>query len=217
MRELSPDAPARHLPQAGFSMVELLVVIALIVLLSALGTVAFNSIGKGGSVRGAVDAASSLALGARFEAMSHGLGAELAVDNGTNPETKLRRFAIFRVEPNATNSTISVTNLAGRPTMLPKGVYFLTPEISPGGYSAGYTSGSNIFSGTTPTPTLVFRFDGAGHLGASGRLVFAGGISGGSIVISDSMRAGMRGFQLPRNGRPMHFQTAEQIESASTP
>ncbi len=207
-------------PPAGFTLLELLFVIAIIALLSGLGALAFSSIGRGGSVRGAVDTASSLALGARLEAMSHGLGAELVVDNGTNAETRLRRFAIFRVEPKTNNPTQFETNLAGRPTMLPKGVYFLTSDISPQGYSAGYnTNGSHILSGTAATPTLVFKFNGTGHLETPGRLVFAGGIVGadGSVSIPDTMRDGMRGFQLPRNGRPMHFQSAEQIKSAGQP
>ena len=201
-------------PALGFSLLELLVVMAIIVILCGMGVMAFNAIGRGGSVRGAVDVGTSLATAARIEAMSHGLGAELVIDNGTNAETKWRRLAVFRIEPDPSNATNTLTNLAGRPTLLPNGVFFLT------NYASGYTTNTtHTLSGSQTTPTLVFKFNGVGHLENPGRLIFGGGMGNpdGTVTIPEALKAGMRGFMLPRNGRPMHYQTVEQILSASQP
>lgn len=189
----------------AFSLIELLVVMAIIGMLSALAVVGFNSIGRGSSARGAADLAASMALSARIEAMSFGYGSLLVIDNGTNTGHKLQRMAVLR-STNGTNF-----ELVGKPTALPKGSFFL-PE-----YSKGYqTTNITNFPDSTLTSVYSFKFLGAGQLESTDetRLVFSGNImdTSGNLQNPAAMLQGRRGFILRKNGRPAFFQTPEQMD-----
>ncbi len=199
----------------GFSLIELLTVIGIIAIMSGLAIIASNSIGRGNSVRGAVDLASSLVLAARTEAMSHGLGAKLAIDHGTDPNYKLRRMAIYRAEGDPANKE---WKLAGNAVMLPQGVYLATANAV--GASLAFENGGAALETFELTPGIqtecvVYEFDGSGHLVQPGRILFVAGImeSDGTVTIPESMLDGIRGFKLPVNGRPAHFDSKEQIEN----
>ncbi len=183
--------------------------------MSSLGVAAFNNIGKGNSVRGSVDLAASMALAARLEAMSYGLGSKLVIDNDDASEYKLRRMAIFRGEGNDPSNPVWAPT--GKAVTLVNGSYFLSSTIDS---AHGSTNGNQPdedfpLPGSASTSCIVYEFDGSGHLKNPGRLVFVSGIMSddGTLTVPDALLQGRSGFRLPANGRPAFFQNPDQIVS----
>ena len=185
---------------------ELLVVIAIVGVLTSLAVIGFNSIGRSASGRGAADLAASMALSARVEAMSHGYGSLLIIDNGSDPQRKLQRMGVMRY----TNSG-GTPELAGRMTPLPRGTFFL-PEYS----TTLATTNLAIPPGPGQTPVYFLKYDGNGHLinPQTVDLIFAPNImdSSGNLQNPDAMIAGRQGFKIRRNGRPLFFKSLEDME-----
>lgn len=197
----------------AFSLTELLVVIGIVGILGSAAIGAYSGLGRASGVRGAIDLAASLALASRIEGTSEGYGSLLVIDNGTNPDHKLRRFSIFRYINTPVEGQIGTNAvLVGKPTLLPKGVYFLDD------YSTGYERINSFphFPGGSNTPVLVYKFDGCGHLDSpvESRLVFCNNIVDGSghFLNPTNLIAGRRGFILRKNGRPTYFENAEQMQ-----
>lgn len=196
----------------AFSLIELLVVMAVIGILSGLAITSFNSIGRGSGARGAADLAASLALSARIEAMSMGHGSLLVIENGNNPDRKLQRMAVLRYtntpDPNNLGAN---TVLVGKPTALPRGVFFLPEYSKP--RLANSTTLTNL-PGSPSTEVLYLRFNGSGQLVTSdNRLVFSGNVmdGNGSLQNPDAMIQGRQGIILRSNGRPVFFNRPDQM------
>lgn len=195
----------------GFSLVEVLVVIAVIGILAAIGLGSFDSRDRGAGARGASEILASMVHSTRLEAMSNGRGARLLIDDGAESETTLRRAAILgAVEGGG-------WQLAGRSVILPKGIYFLKD------YSDGYISGeqynlktSDTQMGDSGTPVIVYEFDGRGHyVDDSARVVCGPGVmNGGVLEVPAEWLPARAGFVLRRNGRPFFFQEPDQITRA---
>lgn len=205
MTNSTPNAFAHKSPARAFSIIELLVVLAIVSVLSSLALVGFNSVTQGFGVRGASDLAASLALSARTEAMSLGRGSMLVVDNSSQNDRKLQRMAVLR-GVDGTNGA-KTWEMVGSPVSLPRGVYFL-PE-----YSKGWVQ-TNLpgFPGAATTDVYAFEFDGVGRIVNVGRMVFSGGLmQNGTLSTPDKLLAGRVGFQLFKNGRAAFFQKAEDM------
>ena len=197
----------------GFTLTELLVVVAIISLLSSLAIVNVKDIGQGIGARGAAELASSLALSARIEAMSYGYGSLLVIDNGTNPDRKLQRLSVLRYTQTPDSGDYSkYTELVGKPISLPKGTFFL-PDYS--------TATSNTLTltnlpGSLNSQVYYYKFDGAGHLDTpkNATFIFSANYidSLGNLQNPAQMIAGRQGFLLRSNGRAAFFQTAAQME-----
>lgn len=192
--------------RGGFSLLELLVVIAIIGILTGLAVVGFRGISQSSGARGAADLAASTALAARVEAMSHGFGSFLVIDNSSDPNRKWQRIGVVRF----TNSGPADYQIVGRMSPLPGGTYFLP------NYSSSDLLQTNLtgLGGPGTTPVLALKFAGTGHLVAnSARLVFSADVmdDSGNLQNPSPLLAGRQGFLLRRNGRPAFFRDAAQM------
>ena len=203
----------------GFSLIELLTVIAIIGIMAAASTSALSGIFGSRGVAGAVNIASSLALNARMEAVKrveNGLGgALLLVDStpGTN-ETSLRRMVV--VHNVSTISGAADWRMAGAPTTLPRGVYF-SSKYSRGSGTTNFDfskrSGSQTGGGTE---CVYYEFDERGRFVTPGtdeaQLVFVAGVPGADgNLAATSQEASRDGIILRKAGRVTYFQNAGQI------
>ncbi len=207
----APHPPTRAATASGFSLVEILVVISLIAVLSSVAILGVRSLGRSAGARGAADATSSLALAARLDAMSSGLGSWLIIDNGNDKDLRFRRLAVLRVIADPANPTQTTNQLAGRATVLQPNTYFYPT------YSRGYTNMQVSVPGWT-NPVIAYKFDAGGHLDIpqdeeDARLVFGPGpVTDSGQPESSGAAAARAGFLLRQNARPTFFSKPEQME-----
>ena len=197
--------------RSAFSLLEMLVVIAIIAILMGLGVPAFVSIGRGSGARGATDLASSISLSARIEAMTFGYGSLLVIENGTNVTRKLQRMWVLRYTNTPDPTAIEKnTELVGKAVALPKETFFL-PEYSTPTNTASLTN----LPGLASTPVFYYKFLGTGQLESTleTRLVFSANVmdSTGNLQNPAALIQGRRGFLLRKNGRPALFLTPDQM------
>ena len=203
-------------PREGFSLVELLVAMSILCVLVGLSTRLLNGVGRASQVRGATDIAASATMSARVEALASGYGALLVIDNGPDPERKLRRLRVLRyTDTPVPNDPLANTVEAGNPILLPQGA-FLHPDassgltlFSPASSPAGQPTSANEF--------YYVKLGGNGQLSrpAAVRMVFGPGVmdGAGNLTVPDAMKAGRRGFWLRMNGRPVYLRSEEDVSS----
>lgn len=207
--------------RSGFSLLELLVVIAIIGILSALTMAGFGSMGRGSSVQGAADLASSLALAARIDSMSgtKGLGgALLVIDNDpSDKDYYLRRMAVFKEVTSESDPSSKQWVRSGQYALLPKGVVLLADYSSGLDSTLSFDFGDSLEqNGSAGNKTLCIRFNSSGQIVSTN-----GGVGRAGLVFvsnpnhpgppPDSLLAGRRGILLHSVGRPVAFQNVEQM------
>ncbi len=194
---------------AAFTLMELLVVIAVMAVLLGVSAIPISELMRSRGVAGAVDAASGLVTGARIEAMKSGRPVRVVIDTDpANKDTVFRRMGVVR---QTTNS--SVWEFAGRSVLLPTGVFYWKDyELNPtGDMKVNFKSLTN--NGTAGTSVTYFEYDGRGQLASQGRMVFASGFinTGGQLEVPASREAGRLGFILRKSGRVTHYRSADEI------
>jgi len=220
----------------GFSLIEILTVLLIITVLGVIGLVGFRGISKGNAVKGAVSTVSSLALAARTEAMTKGLGARLIIDatyDADHPKRYLRRFTILEAsDPDGDPATNDLEwSYSTKPTLLPEGVYFACELTPPHDYSSGYDTMNFDFNDLTPQDGLgsdgvdvfFYEFNGNGRLVEQGgnlaKLIFLAGVQNpadGTWRSPDDMELSRDGFIIRRLGRLTFFDNPTQITTSKT-
>jgi prepilin-type N-terminal cleavage/methylation domain-containing protein len=190
--QISPSSPR------AFSLVELLVVIGVVAILSAIGAVAMRDGGQ--SVQSAANAASSLFSLARTEAILRRTEVRVVVDTNyqpSQPQNFLRRVGVAARREDGNWEMIS------RWTSLPGNAFFHRDLSASHGVEAmpGLGTGSLDY--------FAFRPNGQAA-GPRSQFVVAGGEQNGGVFLEhgDNNRSG---FFVHRLGRISFFQSPSEI------
>lgn len=197
----------------GFTLLEMLTVIAIIAVMMAAASALLGGAGRGTGVSGAVVAASGLVEAARTEAVLKGRGARLAVDIDPSSQYYLRRWAVL------TADGAGRWEMRNKPVIFPEETYFFEK------YSSGYSNAQVEFQGgvqdgTTGTRSGVFEFDRAGRLVGGAQVsriicvsgVMSDGTEPRTLEVPPSLEGGRDGFILRRAGGVTFFESPAQIQ-----
>ncbi len=211
------DQGRRQQQQKGFTLVELLAALGMIIVLTSVALIGTRGISQPSSVKGAVSAASTLALSARSEAMALGYGARLVIDfeyDEDRPQTYLRRMTILRGVDVGGDRQWQLTD---KPTLLPEGTYFYED------YSSGYDEMFFDFSdlqpqdGTSGDRVVYYEFDENGRYEPNSlelaKMVFVNALppTSETLIIPDSMANSRDGFIIRNAGRLTFYERPDQI------
>jgi len=212
----TPHSRSRRLP--GFTLVEILTVIAIITILMAAGVIGIGNINAGKGVTSTVATCESLFEEARTIAVSKRCKARVLIDvDDKASENYLRRVAIVHEKINADGSVAAGTwVLANRGYEMPKGTYFSAE------YSA-LESGDEIKEETFDDADIKADYQGKyAYYEFNAEGIFED--AGSSFVVGSGVRPknqepkttkgaarDFAGFVVWRNGRTSSFRTPEQI------
>lgn len=203
-------------PVSGFSLVELLTILAVVAVLAGASVGVTRDVVTGSGVRGAVSLAAGFVEHARTQAVVRGGGSRVIIDADPNSPTHLRRIAVIRGE--RLNSGGIVWHLAARPETLPTNAFFSEAYSDGAGTMRFDFAGGGSQNGNTGSEVRYFEYDAQGRLVSppgSGlpRLVFVTGKLDGAreLIVSESREASRQGFILRPAGNLTHFESPEQI------
>lgn len=218
----TPFSGSRRLP--GFTLVEILAVIAIITILMAAGAIGIGNINAGKGVTSAVATCESLFEEARTIAVSKRCKARVLIDiNNKASENYLRRVAIVHEKINADGSVAAGTwVMTNRGYEMPKGTYFSAT------YSALKSGGrikEETFAGTDIKADYhgkyaYYEFNGEGIFEEAGSsFVVGSGVRPKNQEPKTTKGAArdFSGFVVWRNGRTSAFRSPEQIQNPTLP
>jgi len=219
----------------GFTLVEILVVMAIIATLLGLGVGAIKNMASSKGVSSAVPLADSIFAQARQVAKSSGVPTRVVIyaDYGGSDEDKRSRYlrtvgvATGRVagEPASKGQTIEEWRLVSRPIILPSNTFF-NAKLS----NKSATDGTAIFPGDiAPKNCYVYEFNSEGALIEASNDGSGAPVDNGQFVVqAGKLRPGqdipvvdrnatrdLGGFKIWANGRMAMFRSPKQIIEAS--
>jgi prepilin-type N-terminal cleavage/methylation domain-containing protein len=142
----SPAMASRksHSRASAYSLIEILVVLAVIGALSAVAVPAFNSIGQARGVTEAAFAVSSAIEQARSEAVARNTFAWLGIREEISGGSKILRVGVFYSKDGSPTAIQANTQLAGRPSLIKNAALSATPDLGDAGnHGLAYGTGND--------------------------------------------------------------------------
>lgn len=204
----------------GFTMTELLIVIAIISILMTAGAIGLGNVG-GKNVTAAVTNAESLFAEARAIAVANGANARVIVfkerveAGGSATKPNLKSMAVLAQKRDANGQPIAGWELSSRGIVFPDQVFFSQDHSTKEDGSAldemSLDSSYKTFQGTA----YYYEFNSEGIAAAPGArfIVGSGVLRPGSTtpVTAGSAKRDFGGFVVWRNGRTAAFRSPEQM------
>jgi len=204
----------------GFTLIEILTVIAIITILMAAGAIGIGNLNAGKGVTSAVATCESLFEEARTIAVSKRCKTRVMVDiSDVNSENYLRRVVIAHEKINDDGS-VDPANwvLASRGYDMPKGTYFSVEysALAGGGRIREVSLGGADVKADYQGEYAYYEFNGEGIFEDAGSsFVVGGGIrpKGREPKTTKGAARDFSGFVVWRNGRTSNYRNPEQIPS----
>jgi prepilin-type N-terminal cleavage/methylation domain-containing protein len=216
----TPRSRSRRLP--GFTLIEILTVIAIITILMAAGAIGIGNLNAGKGVTSAVATCESLFEEARTIAVSKRTNTRVMVDiNDKASENYLRRIIIAyeNVILNPDGSVASRSWVqANRGYEMPKGTYFSAEysALEGGGRIKEETLGGTDIKADYHGKYVYYEFNGEGIFEDAGSsFVVGAGVrpKGQEPKTTKGAARDFAGFVVWRNGRTSNYRNPEQIPS----
>lgn len=208
---------------SGFSLIEMLIVIAIMSILLTVGAVGIGGITSGKSVASAVASTEALFEEARSIAVSKGTDAYVlvCVDDPSNANTYLRRIVVAYKELNPDGTKSENFALSSKGLTLPDQTYF-SQSFSFSDQKAGSGTLPEILlqAGNTVKPTyagryLAYQFNSEGICTTPGASFVVGtgarGLTDQNPRATGGAKRDFGGFVIWRNGRTSLFRSPDQM------
>lgn len=222
-KSVAPSVPDTR-SKSGFTLVEVLVVIAIISILMTAGAIGLGNLSAGKGTSTAIATCESLFEEARTIAVSKRCKARIMVDiDNVEDENYLRRIAIAHERIDNDGKVVpGEWVLAGRGYVMPKGTYY-SREYSTGKGGTGSVEEETMALKNEAGNTMseyegnyaYYEFNGEGiFLDAGASFVIGAGIrpNNQEPQVTKSAERDFAGFVIWRNGRTSTYRNTTQIE-----
>lgn len=223
MKQPNAQVPARLCLRRGFTLIEVLTVIAIITVLMAAGAIGLGNLKAGKGTSSGIASCESLFEEARTIAVSKNCKSRIMVDARTDQDTYLRRVVVVREEIGADGTPVANSwILASRGYELPQGTFYSQDyskgkggsDVTPETMSMKSESGKSMtdYNGSY----YVYEFNGQGIFDAAGASFVIGAgrpptTSSPKPKTTASEARDFAGFVIWRNGRTSTYRNPEQI------
>jgi prepilin-type N-terminal cleavage/methylation domain-containing protein len=211
----------------GFTLVELLAVMAIIAILLSLASVGISRIGKGQGVTAGLAIGEGLLAQARILAMNQNAPARLIIhgdlrdQNPLDRENYRRMMMVVYQTTDEEGRIIPEWKRAGSPTSLPKGVYY-SPELSRADMRAGGVLPEARHQLTSDQNQVrqchVYEFNGQGicTTPGAGFVVVEGARPSGARQPLRGVSLDLGGFVVLKNGGTTMIRDITQLSTGAT-
>ncbi len=211
----------------GFTLVELLAVMAIIAILLSLASVGISRIGKGQGVTAGLAIGEGLLAQARILAMNQNAPARLIIHGDlrdqipSDRENYRRMMMVVYQTTDEEGRIIPEWKRAGSPTLLPKGVYY-SPELSRADMRAGGGLPEASHQLTNDQNEVrqchVYEFNGQGvcTTPGAGFVVVEGARPSGKIQPLTGGKLDLGGFVVLKNGGTTMIRDITQLRAGGT-
>lgn len=211
----SPHLSLRRSSASGFSLVELLTVMAIIAIIVSLSANILKDPTKAHQVPAAVSLSSTVFQSARAAAITKNARTIVLINNDV-ADTKNYRRQVLTVQSDKNNAGEDVWRALGNPVLLPQGTFF-DMELSQDGEGNGPTAMNFNFPGDLKEGSgpawLAYRFaaNGASEQPGTRYIVSKGTLNPASKEFVDMNASDIGGFVLRRVGHVTMFRDPQQI------